>query len=400
MNKKTMAAAVASALGVAMSGAALAQTSTVQIGGFLNTLYYQHSPNNSSAGKKADISEQSESNFYITGEEKLGGGLSAWFRCENDITGASGGTATALGTCTRNSGLGIKGSFGNVFMGNWDMPQKSVVNMGKGWFSGTNTLYGGSVRLLDNGSASGAGNPSGITGSGNGSFYRRQSNSIQYRSPSWNGFSFGAGYSATNEAVTLPEANPLKPRMYSLAAEYKSGPLEVGFAYEQHSDYNPASQAVVAAYIGGDDTQWTLAAAYTFANQLRLGARYSDSEFETVTAGAAPGQTLDIKGWQIMADWRIQGPHSVKALYATVEGGGNSTVSVGRAVTPVVTGGLGESADVWTLAYTYDFSKRTNLSFAYNKMSNDQGTQYSLGKVQGTSGGNQKSIGIALYHRF
>ena len=51
MNKKVMAIAVAGALAVP-AASALAQTSTVQIGGSFNLLYYQHNPNNPSTGKK------------------------------------------------------------------------------------------------------------------------------------------------------------------------------------------------------------------------------------------------------------------------------------------------------------------------------------------------------------
>ena len=50
MNKKLMAVAVASALAVP-SAVALAQTSTVQIGGSLTAFYYRHSPNNPNVGQ-------------------------------------------------------------------------------------------------------------------------------------------------------------------------------------------------------------------------------------------------------------------------------------------------------------------------------------------------------------
>jgi hypothetical protein len=69
-----MALAVAGAL--AAPAAALAQ---VQIGGSLTVFYYSHDPDNKSVGKTGDILESSEPEMYIRSEEKLGGGMSAWF---------------------------------------------------------------------------------------------------------------------------------------------------------------------------------------------------------------------------------------------------------------------------------------------------------------------------------
>ena len=54
-------------------------------------------------------------------EEKLGGGLSAWFQCESTADPRGQGQE---GWCSRNSALGLKGGFGNLFIGNWDTPFK------------------------------------------------------------------------------------------------------------------------------------------------------------------------------------------------------------------------------------------------------------------------------------
>ena len=142
MNKKVMAVAVAGVLAGA-SSAALAQTSTVQIGGSLTAFYYSHSPNNSTVGQRTDIMETSEPELYIRGEEKLGGGLSAWFQCTSSLDGMIGGAAVAGGWCGRNSGMGFKGDWGNVFFGNWDMPLKFIQNAARGWWGGTNSQTGG-----------------------------------------------------------------------------------------------------------------------------------------------------------------------------------------------------------------------------------------------------------------
>lgn len=421
MNKKLMAVAVAGAL--AAPGMALAQSSTVQIGGGITTLAYKHDPNNPSAGQSSDILESSEPELYIRGEEKLGGGLSVWFQCASSLDGITGGSDGAQGLCARNSAIGFKGSFGNVFQGNWDQPQKLVYNHARGWWSGTNSLAGGGARLLFNGSASGAINatqsitPSPVIGgatgastsmsSGANAFYRRQAQSWNYQSPSWSGFNVMASVSAANEQTGNPEASSLSQRMYGLAAQYQSGPLYLGVGYENHNDYNPANQtigAAASAYSGGNDTNWTLVAGYKYA-AFNVRGVYSKSEYDTNNVAS-----LKAKGWGIYADWAIAGPHTVRLQYVTVDDtSGSSGVSVGgykapRAstcgVTSTVSCANNTGADVWGLAYSYAFSKRTEGSVVYSKMSNDSGASFSKGKTSATAGSDQTTYGVVLKHRF
>jgi predicted porin len=55
------------------------------------------------------------------GQEQLGGGMSAWFQCESsaDVRGLN-----QDGFCGRNSAVGLKGGWGNLFFGRWDTPFK------------------------------------------------------------------------------------------------------------------------------------------------------------------------------------------------------------------------------------------------------------------------------------
>lgn len=391
MNKKLMALAVAGA--IAAPTVAMAQSSNVQIGGNVTVLYYLHDPKGSapgSAGKKGDIMEGSEPEMFIRGEEKLGGGLSAWFQCSSsfDLWGATGD-----GFCTRNSGLGFKGNFGNVFAGNWDQPQKLVYNQARGAFSGTNALYGGTANLLFGGSASGAQNTTNPE-----RFYRRQARSWNYWSPSWNGFSVRGSYSAATEHTGLGNS-PLEPRMYGLSAEYRTGPLYVGLGYEQHQDYNPAARPTGTGanqYNGGDDTNWSLVGVYTFGGNIRLSGVYSKSEYDRAVA-----QAMDVDGFAIYIDWKIAGPHTVRAQYGQVDDpSGSATGSIGRYVTSATAGGLGTGADIFGIHYEYAFSKRTAGLIGYNRVSNDAGAAFSLGKSAASRGTDQNAMGIAIKHRF
>jgi len=124
MKRKLIAAAVAGAL---ISPAAFAQNSTVQVYGQLNVEYgFAKQPNDAAGNSRHsyDRFNSGNSNFGFKGEEKLGGGMSAWFQCESDLRFLGGGTnaaglpldaRTTGELCDRNSAIGFKGSFGNVF---------------------------------------------------------------------------------------------------------------------------------------------------------------------------------------------------------------------------------------------------------------------------------------------
>lgn len=426
MNKKLMAVAVAGAL--AAPGMALAQSSTVQIGGSITTFYYKHDPNNPGTGQNSDILETSEPELFVRGEEKLGGGLSVWFQCTSSLDGMLGGASAVAnsGLCARNSGIGFKGSFGNVFQGNWDQPQKLVFNKGRQWWGGTNAFTGGSAVLLNGGSASGAANPvtstSGVvsvtggvataaatqtTSNNPGSFFRRQANSWNYHSPSWSGFSVMGSFSAANEQTGNPESSTLSQRMYSFAGQYESGPLYIGVGYEQHSDYNPGNVTVGAAasaYSGGTDTNYTIVAGYKYG-AFNVRALYSKSEYDVTNAS-----NLDVDGWGLFADWAIAGPHTLRMQYVSVgDTSGSSATNVGSykgaansscGVTSTVSCGNNTGADVWGLAYSYAFSKRTEGSVVYTRLSNDSNASFSKGKTAATADSNQTTYGIVLKHRF
>ena len=118
MNKKLMALAVASALGT--PAVALAQgASTVQIYG---TAYLEYSAADQGGGGLADVDifQTPGSNIGFKGEEALGGGMSAWFQCESSASFNTGGASW----CSRNSAIGFKGGWGNLFFGQWDTPFK------------------------------------------------------------------------------------------------------------------------------------------------------------------------------------------------------------------------------------------------------------------------------------
>ena len=383
MNKKVMALAVAGAL--AAPAAALAQ---VQIGGSIHLQYFNHD-SGATASKETDVLTTSEPELRISGSEKLGGGLETWFQCTSSFDPLGQGLGSF---CGRNSGIGMRGSFGNIFAGTWDTPHKLVTNMARGWWGGTNTLQGGSLVLLAQGSDSNVGNATGTI-----TFFRRQRRLVSYHSPNWGGFTLNAAISSGNEATALAESSALKPRMYSVGGQFRTGPFFAGIGYELHDDYNPGPGMpgfgiTSAGYTGGSDTSYNLVAGFTFGG-ARLSVLYMANEWEMGGAGGTPaGSTIETDGFAVYLDWRISGPHALKAQYADVSD------YKGTNVIAPSTGGK-----VMGVAYAYSFSKRTEGYIAYNQLKNDRNANYSFGTstVASTSiGAKQQVIGLGLKHSF
>jgi predicted porin len=390
MNKTVMALAVAGAL--AAPAAALAQ---VQIGGSIHVQMFSHDPGNQSSEKKTDIFETTEPNIVISGEEKLAGGLSAFFTCESSFD--VGGSAID-GFCGRNSGVGFKsGGIGSIFFGNWDTPHKIAVSPMRGWF-GLNNVFARAT-ILWNTAPSNVGNgfntlDGGVQSTANASgFSRRQRETLNWHGPNWGGFSLQAQVSGGNDGTNLSSASPLSPRMTSLGARFGTGPLLITAGYEKHKDFNPTGLAT-AAYLGGNDDSWVIGAAYTFFGALKVSGVYTENNYEIGNAAAA---TLKAKGYALWLDWTIAGPHSIKAQYVVQD---DPTGTAGANVN-TYTVGTDRGATVSTLVYSYAFSKRTSLYGAYNQLKNDANTNaFGLGQTSTTVGGTQKAFGIGMRHSF
>ena len=396
-NKSRIALAIAAALGTAAMGAS-AQTSTVQIGGGLN-LFYQNSNgggNNSSGvptqGAKHDNLSLSEPELWVHGEEKLSADNTAWFRCTSslDLMGVCALSTTGAGQwCGRNSGMGMKGSWGNAFVGMWDTPTKIIAGEARGWWGGTGSLTGGFANVLYNGSGN-------INNTGN-TFYERRARSINYHSPSFGGFSVNTSTSASNEQTAQSTAalQALNPRTYGLGAQYNNGPLYVAMGYEGHKDFNPAAQTVGTAssnYNGGTDKNLSYVVRYQLGD-TRLAALYSNTKYQVTNT-----TDLTKKGYAIFLDHTLSGPHSIKAQYYNGgdSKGSDTTIAVGNHKAA----GAGTGAHGFAAAYVYQFSKRTQMGFVYGILHNDTNSTYTRGVQSANTGATQTNYGLNVRHSF
>jgi len=397
MQKKLLAVAVAGALGVPATMAMAQSSSTVQVYGRFYVEYgvsvdqgRQGAPVGTQGNDRntVDMLQMPGSNIGFKGEEKLGGGLSAWFQCESTAD-MRGGTDESAGFCSRNSAVGLKGNFGNVYIGTWDTPFKRSTNSvganDTGLYGGAFLLYGGSTTVSESSTSS-------TVGVNRVTFKRRQRNLITYDSPKFSGFQVGVAYSATNgaTAVTTGVANS-KPRIMSIGANYDNGPLGIGAGYERHNEFGAVGTQA------GDDTAWHVNADYKFGN-FKVGGMYTEQKFEV--AGTVGTGENKVKAWTIGAEWTIQGPHALAGSYITAGdakgiAGGVSPGS-GRMAVRNDTG-----ADLWQIRYIYSLSKRTKLSAGYVKLDNDNNANYSLGgTARPGAGENQDAFAVSVDHRF
>ncbi|HZM45590.1 MAG TPA: porin [Burkholderiales bacterium] len=404
MNKKLMAVAVAGALATPM--AALAQTSTVQVYGLVNVEYgFVNQPDISATTGRSNVDalNSGASRLGFRGEEQLGGGLSAWFQCETDFRFLGGNTETSGSWCDRNSALGMKGAFGNIYIGTWDAPMKRVAGITRitnetGW-------TGSQLMTLSNAGAFG------------GCFSLRNPHSVNYDTPNWGGFSASFQYTTLQTARNAPgnEANLApgnalnnnsvptpKGRKMSLSGQYVGGPFAVVAAYSRSDDDRSDTRAAFG-FDGGRDKAWLIGGTYTWG-PVKVGLTYIDAEYD-VSNGAWPGalvQNRERKSWNLAGEWNISGPHGLRAGFAYAGDVDRSGSAVPGAAGAAGNNKLDDGAKLYQIGYLYSFSKRTNATIIYAYMNNDSLGTYALTGNSGTvrAGDNSGVLAFQLQHTF
>ena len=432
MRKNIVASAVVGALG--LPTVTMAQSTSVQIFG---SLYIEYSrahqgqggvASTGSVGNRSNVDflQNSNSEIGFKGEEKLGGGLAAWFQCASTADFRESGTppnGTADGLlCSRNSALGLKGGFGNVYIGHWNTPFKRTI--GTTNVGGNDTGIYGTAFLLTGGSTSTT--PGSATTRA--TFKRREANTVFYDSPELAGLQIMAAMSAANGTGTsggtaaINGATSAKPRIWSWGAQYTRGPLYVSAAYERHDQF---------AAVGGDnnDSGWHVGGTYRWGPVL-VGGQYTEQRFENSAAGlvgAAPGAprggatTARYDAWTLGADWTISGPHGLLVAYTRArDAKGNATIlaapgtpttntliagtyrpapCLGATVATAVCDGTG--ASLAQIRYVYTLSKRTKLDVGFVTLENGPRAAYALGGLSSPQiGTRQRAYALAMHHTF
>jgi predicted porin len=398
MQKKLIAAAVVGLFAVP----AMAQTN-VTISGQMRVGVDHVSASGATAAGASPISRMrvidNNSNIRFAGTEQLGGGLSAWFQVESaigtsDNVGTSGaqtsGAASSATIGTRNTGVGIKGNWGNIYVGKWDMHYHTLGGVDGSGLAGGLAMGASSLNLLHNqGNGGGAGTRWGNAGAGG-----RLNNAIMYDTPTWNGFNVRLGYStsAANEVLTNTAATTAsKEANWWVNPQYNNGPWSAFYSYMAR---NNIGNPVVAPGGSTPDARFHRAGlAYTFAMGLKIGAIWDRN---TVDMDTGANDTFKRTAWAIPVQY-VMGPHTFNFTYARAGDTSNTT-------------GADTSAKMYMLGYTYALSKRTMVGANWTKINNAAAGTYDLwhpssnigAQAGGTlpAGSDPRQFGVNLVHLF
>ncbi len=376
MQKKLLGLAVAGAL--AAPGLALAQ---VEVYGFVNMsvgkVKYSESTSGVGSVSKWDVMSHA-SNYGVRGRENIGGGQTAWFQIEQNAP-MERSNNVAITPASRNSAVGLQGSWGNLFMGQWTTPWADLDAL---WGVGTVGGLGPITSIIGRRETTGtAPNPNCQNGHLSGAppvggavicdaveaaggvghpFWRRASQAIAYQSPVFAGVQVKLMYQ-TNEgkATTGVEADP---SLWSSSVQWAGmgGRLRIGAAFDAHKDFTT---------VGETDSGWRVTGGGNF------GVADVGLAFEQMTYKLAAGD-CDAQQWGVQLAVPV-GQGAIRAAWATaddLEG-------------PAVGCAADNGADTWNIGYEHRFSKRTSVGVGYAHMKNDPAAVFTWTGLPPNQGG-------------
>jgi predicted porin len=354
MKKSLLALAV---LGV-FAGGALAQSSSVTLGGIVDLNGRSVKNGSNDALRTMNSDGINSSRLYFRGTEDLGGGMSAGFWLEAGMANDSGNVGGSIGTAAPTNG---SSNFFNrrstvSLLGGW-----GEIRLGRDYTSGFwNTT------VFDPFGTNGVGaftnlsiNALGTTGSGGNTSYVRSNNTIGYFLPGNLGGLYGQAQVSANEAAVL---NGNKQQSARLG--YAAGPINVAVSH-QTTKTTPQ-----------DWKHTNLAASYNFGFASLMG------QYDLQKSGARKQKTFLIGAVVPMG----QGEFHIAYDKADQSGGGFDNADANQI-------GIG---------YVYNLSKRTALYGTYARISNDNAqAAFAIGGGSG-SAANAKSTGyeVGLRHAF
>ncbi len=203
----------------------------------------------------------------------------------------------------------------------------------------------------------------------------RLNNIIAYVSPAFSGLTLSV---ATATDAATPVQNPASPTtkgsVWSFAAVYNAGPVNVDFAYQTLTVGANGTGSLTSANVPGalaandKATLWKLGGSYTI-DALKLIGIYEKQSASTTEAGFGnAGDILNRTAWYLGAKYSVGTSDAVKAAYTSA---GN------------VAGVADSGAKQFSIGYDHGLSKTTTVYALYSKISNDTNAGYTFN--QGTS---------------
>lgn len=312
---------------------------------------------------------QSGSRWGLRGTEDLGDGVQAVFVLESGF-GASNGRSKQGGRLFgRQATVGLKSDA----WGQFDLGRQT--NIASKYFSSIDPF---SLSYLNAtmGSAFSAANTV------------RYDNMVMYQTPNMGGFQFGAGYAFNLDDVDRPGGFKTGDNSHAVTAglRYDNGPLNVALTYDQQfldPDQPQPKQIILGAAYDFEVLKLSLAYGWSkdgvMAGQEDFG--FFGGGANTNTPARGQGTTNNAFTWD-----GLKINSYLVGISAPIGGASNVFGSWQRADPNK---GL-EAMDVYSVGYTYDLSKRTNL---YSVASYADGAAF-------VDGNKMLTVGVGVRHRF
>jgi predicted porin len=399
MNKKLMALAVTSVC----AGPVFGQASNVTLYGRANLGFDNYKATGAAAGSAADFKSRngifdSSSRLGVRGVEDLGGGLRAIFQIESGVnidTGTAQGQGNQFNVSSgflgsRPSFVGLEGGFGRVTFGRQDVwwGNGTIAQTGANYVNTDIPWFTGSAGRVNAGVA-------------------RQSNVLQYTTPTFGGFNATASYQPNSEAAAAGANTDAK--IMGVTARWAGGPIS---AQVDWSTLEAASGGATRAK--NTNLKGSVGFTYMPGAQISVIAmRLKNKDSAALgTATDALQQTSFGLNWE----------HAFGNVQALAEFGQNGKVS-GCAISANCDN---TKARAFMVGARYNMSKRTAVYLTYNQITNEanQNMDYvggsytkanngvvavgATGGIGATAGGlpggsagaDPRVIGLGLWHQF
>jgi len=336
---------------------------------------------------------QNSSELRFTGTRKFDNNLQAFVTVGSEMRTLSTIDANVTNTFGfRNTGIGLRGSFGEVAIGRWDVHYQyypAVAAVDSAYLTGPIAWASGSVVAFMSYSTDLIGN--------------RYANTLRYNTPTFAGFTGYAAFTrndgGTNNTVTgLPNQ---QDRGSNLALTYRNGGLSAFASYFDRTGfvlplpYTATNSAV-------HQTSLRAGAKYTLPMGLAIGFGVD----QTANRHNAPASGVDAEAkrtaWAVPVAYRLGG-HDLSATYGSA---GNASGDL------LVNSPLGTNdqtgAKFMHLGYKYWLDKDTNFHVGWAKVTNQANANYDLylggalgvRGVRALAGTDVQSAQIGLFTRF
>jgi predicted porin len=321
------------------------------------------------------------SRFGMRGTESLGGGLNAIFQLESNVNWDSGNPSQS-GIASRETFVGLQGSWGKATLGKFLMPQDDL-----------NPIFGNATTFTTSILSSADVWAQGNLNKAQGGWDAREGNNLRYDSPNMMGFTAALQYATRDSSGNTTQTpfggdngdHPSEIRhAYVLGGNviYSNGPLQAAAAFESNRKVRQyTSDAIMttgaptaAAPFNADDLDWTITGAYDFGTimqgfGLRIAGVYERTRYDTPTGN------LRRNFWGVSGTIPAGGG-KIYVLYGKASDGKGSAAT-GENVGYVVKGN-DTGVQQYEVTYSYSLSPRTVLYAGYVKLSNECKGPYSF----------------------